>query len=180
MLNKTCDLCKELLPKNQFTSMRAKYCRKCLIIHKLEKRNEMTLRSLARTKTKKQKTSVVASIPELKKTAQRLVNKFCRLRDVNRGCISCTKGKSDDGGHFWPMGSNSALRYHEDNINGQCTSCNRFMHGNLLEYRLKLVVKIGEERVAWLDKHHKDAKKWTREELESIISEYKTKIDELS
>lgn len=127
---------------------------------------------IAKNNGVKVKIVIVKSLPSLKDSVQRLVNKYARLRDVNDGCISCT-GKVEEGGHFWPMGSNSALRYNLDNINGQCTSCNRYKHGNLLEYRLKLVAKIGEKRVKYLDEHHHDKKKWSREELNELLIKYK-------
>lgn len=182
MLNKVCNLCKESLPKNLFTSTRAKYCRKCLVIHKLEKRNEMTLRSLARTKVKKQKTIGIIRMNDLKKEAQKHFNKYIRLRDKDLPCISCgkTEAKAWHAGHYWAMGMNSALRYSEDNVNKQCNSCNKWGHGNLLNYRLNLVKKIGEDRVKWLDENHNGTKKWTRDELEQLISTYKEKVYNLT
>lgn len=172
---KLCPKCKESLPLASFTSARAKYCRKCLVIRKLEQRNAMTQRSLDRSRVKKQKTVTVASIPELKKTAQKYFNKYIRLRDRDLPCISCGKIAVSgwEAGHFWNQGMNGIIRYHEDNVNKQCTSCNRFGHGNLLNYRLNLVKKIGRERVEWLDNNHTGSKKYTREELEEIISKYK-------
>lgn len=181
MLRKKCNLCKEELDKSQFTSMRAKYCRKCLIIHKLEKRNEMTLRSLNRSKVKKQKTVGIIRLNDLKKEAQKQFNKFIRLRDKDLPCISCgkTEAKAWHAGHYWAMGMNSALRYSEENCHKQDDSCNVWKHGNLLNYRVGLVKKIGEERVKWLDENHNSVKKWTREELEEVIETYKQKIKEM-
>ena len=112
-----------------------------------------------------------SSLPVLRKKAQTAVNRWIRERDEHLGCISCN-GRVEAAGHFWSQGASGALRYHPDNINGQCTSCNNFKSGNLLEYRLALVEKIGEESVAWLDKHRTDTKKWTREELQEIIERY--------
>lgn len=181
MLTKTCDLCKESLPKNQFTSMRAKYCKKCLIIHKLEKRNEMTLRSLARTKVKKQKTVGIIRISDLKKEAQKQFNKYIRLRDKGLPCISCgtMQATAWHAGHYWAQGMNGALRYEPLNVHLQCAGCNVWKHGNLLNYRFGLINKIGEDLVDWLDENHGEVKKWNRQELESMISEYKEKIKKL-
>lgn len=121
------------------------------------------------------KTVIIKSLPALKKSTQTIVNKYVRMRDANDGCISCCGGV-DDAGHYWSMGANGGLRYNLDNLNGQCTSCNRFKSGNLLEYRLKLVEKIGIKRVKWLDAHRHDIHKWTRDELMEIQREYKEKI----
>ena len=175
MQTKKCPMCKLDLPKSSFTSTRAKYCNTCKRIHQLEQRNEMMKRSMDRQRNKKPKTVTVESISALKKRAQKVVNRFCRERDKNAGlpCISCQVKPIDEGGHFWAMGSNSALRFDERNINGQCTQCNKWGHGNLLNYRLHLVEKIGKEDVEWLDQHHTDYKKWTREELLNLIERYK-------
>ena len=181
MLNKHCPKCNQDLPKSSFTSTQAKYCIACKRIDQLEKRNEMMRRSIERKANKKPIKTVVQPLPALKKTAQKLVNKFCRERDRKDGliCISCQKKTIDHGGHFWPMGSNSALRFNEWNINGQCEQCNFREHGNLLNYRINLVKKIGKENVEWLDEHHSDIKKWTREEIENVIKTYTQKIKEL-
>lgn len=137
-------------------------------------------RSMERQRTKKPKVVTRESISQLKSSLQRLVNKFCRERDKKAGliCISCQRKPIDEGGHFWAMGSNSALRFNELNINGQCTQCNKWDHGNLLNYRLNLVKKIGKDKVEWLDQHHTDIKKWGREELTDLIKLYKEKLCE--
>jgi hypothetical protein len=126
------------------------------------------------------KTIILKSLPSLKESTQRVVNKYIRMRDAELGCISCSRGGCDEAGHFWAMGANGALRYHPDNLNGQCTSCNRWKSGNPLEYRLALVKKIGVKRVDWLDEHHHDIKKWQREELEEITIKFKKMIDDIS
>lgn len=119
------------------------------------------------------KVKVVKSLPELKKTAQKYFNSYIRLRDSDLGCISCVKYEVDHAGHYIAQGSSGALRYNEDNVQGQCRNCNVWLHGNLIEYRLNLVKKIGEDRVKYLEDHRHDIKKWTREELEYLISKYK-------
>lgn len=172
---KLCPKCQESLPLASFTSARAKYCRKCLVIRKLEQRNAMTQRSLERTKVKKQKTVGIVRISDLKKEAQKVFNKYIRTRDKDLPCISCgaTTARAWHAGHFWAQGMNGALRFFVDNCHKQCDSCNVWKHGNLLNYRINLVKKIGEERVKNLDNLHTLMKRWTREELEAIISKYK-------
>lgn len=133
----------------------------------LEQKQAMTERALARSQTKKQKKEVVISLSDLKKAVQKEVNKYCRMRDINDGCISCD-GPADQGGHYIAQGSSSFLRFNLDNINGQCVNCNHWKSGNYIEYRIRLVNKIGLERVEWLEAHRHDKKKWTREELYEI------------
>ena len=68
------------------------------------------------------------------------------------------------------------MRFHEHNINGQCTSCNKFKSGNLTEYRIALVEKIGEDRVKWLEDNRRVVKRWKRWELEEMIE----KVEDLT
>jgi hypothetical protein len=125
----------------------------------------------------KVKVVVVKSLPSLKASVQKLVNKYVRLRDAKDGCISCKNGKCEQAGHFWAQGANGALRYNLDNLNGQCDSCNRWKSGNLNEYRLALVKKIGKKRLEWLDDHHHDVKRWTREELMDLQDHFKALLE---
>ena len=144
-------------------------------IRSYSKKLQTTQKKLEKAKLKlkklKQKKKQL-SVSELKKKVQRVVNAYVRQRDSHLLCISCQKRPITEAGHFWPQGSKGALRYHLDNINGQCVTCNHHLHGNLLEYRLNLIKKIGKERVDWLDEHHNDIKKWTREELEELHTQY--------
>ena len=81
-------------------------------------------------------------------------NRFIRLRDSGSPCISC--GATDTSlqyhaGHFIPAGSCSALRFNEKNCHLQCSRCNNFLSGNLREYRVGLIIKIGQEDVEILE-----------------------------
>ena len=57
-------------------------------------------------------------------------NKAIKVRDSKDGrfrCISCWEVKplsQFNAGHFLSAGSNPALRYHWDNVHGECVSCN--------------------------------------------------------
>lgn len=172
---KFCPKCDDSHPLSCFTSTRAKYCKACTKIHKLELRNAMMQRSLERTKTKKQKTKTVASMRDLKKLAQKYFNAYIRLRDKDLPCISCgaTTARAWHAGHYWAQGMNGYLRFHQGNVNKQCDSCNVWKHGNLLNYRIGLIEKWGENKAKWLDENHNKTHKYTREELEAIISKYK-------
>lgn len=126
----------------------------------------MTQRQLERTGKKKQKKQAVLSLSDLKKSVQREVNAYVRLRDENEPCISCQRFVTQkDAGHYLAQGSTGILRYDLDNLSGQCVSCNRFKHGNLIEYRINLVKKIGLPMVERLENMRHETKKWTREEL---------------
>ena len=83
------------------------------------------------------------------KDLQRVFNEFIRLRDADLPCISC--GRYHQGqwhaGHYRSVGACPELRFNEDNAHKQCSACNSHLSGNILEYRLGLIEKIGLERV---------------------------------
>lgn len=112
------------------------------------------------------------------KSAQTAFNAFIRERDAQQSlpCISC--GRHHQGqwhaGHYRPT-TQSALRFTEDNVWRQCSSCNCYKHGNLTLYRASLINKIGLARVEELESNHDEAK-WTIEELKEIERTYKAKL----
>lgn len=130
----------------------------------------------AQIKKVKIKTVRVQSIAQLKKRVQRVVNLYIRKRDENEPCISCGRKGELDAGHYVAQGSSGWLRFNEFNLNGQCVSCNRFKHGNLINYRIGLVNKYGEAVVVGLEENRNQVKKWTREELLEIEQYFKEKL----
>lgn len=86
---------------------------------------------------------------------QTIVNKYVRLRDRHLGCCSCDKPATWDGqwhaSHFRSVGAASAIRFHLWNIAKSCSVCNNHLSGNLASYRPRMIKKLGEEKVAWLD-----------------------------
>jgi hypothetical protein len=114
------------------------------------------------------------------KQAQTVFNAYIRERDKGKPCISCGRfhqGKYD-AGHYRPAGNNSALRFHEENTFAQCVPCNQHKSGNLVEYRINLIKRIGPERVEWLE-NHQQTKRWTIDELREVVEYYRAKIRDL-
>ena len=112
--------------------------------------------------------------------AQAAFNSFIRARDAHLPCISCGrfhKG-SYDAGHYRSVGSMPALRFNEDNCHRQCVPCNQHKGGNVVEYRIGLVGRIGAERVAVLEGPH-PAAKYTIEDAQAKKAEYKAKLKAL-
>ena len=120
---------------------------------------------------------------EIKSYAQRLgeakkvFQKWIRLRDKDKPCISCGTISSSvwDGGHFKKAELYSGVIFHEYNVNIQCGKCNRFLGGNELNYRTGLIAKIGEQAVLNLEHlaEMSRMKKYTNQELEQIKIKYK-------
>jgi hypothetical protein len=111
------------------------------------------------------------------KLAQQIFNKYIRMRDSGKSCISCDKilvGKFD-AGHYYSTRHKSTT-FDEDNVHGQCVTCNQHMHGNLLNYQIGIERRIGGEKLFELyEKAHKE-KKYTINELKQIIEQYKLRI----
>lgn len=112
------------------------------------------------------------SIPKLTQKAQTVFNAFIRLRDRDKGCISCG-AEVTEAGHYLSRGHHGGLRFNELNTNGQCTRCNCFLHGNLIAYRQGLIKRYGEEKVLFLEAKAHSVKKWSRCELDGIIDMYR-------
>jgi hypothetical protein len=112
--------------------------------------------------------------------AQDAVNAYVRGRDAGLPCISC--GKPDtgarDAGHFFSVGARRELRYDLDNIHAQCVRCNQHLHGNATFYRIGLVARIGEARVARLEGPHPQLK-LTIPDLQALRDEYRAKLKAL-
>ena len=114
------------------------------------------------------------------KDTQHAFNAWVRARDAALPCISC--GRHHEGqyhaGHYRTVGANPELRFEPLNVWKQCAPCNKHLSGNLINYRISLLQRIGEEKVAWLEGPH-EAKKYTVEELKAMTAEYRAKTREL-
>ena len=169
-----CKNCKEKFEPKTFNR---KFCYKdeCIDAYfkYLKKKAEKKWR-----KEKKIRKDNLKTIQDLLKEAQIIFNSYIRLRDKDDPCISCGKTnlKKVNAGHYIASGKSKYLTFHLDNVSKQCEYCNNFLHGNLVEYRLGLIKKIGLERVEYLEENRHKTKKYTRQELLDIIDEYKEKI----
>ena len=112
--------------------------------------------------------------------AQAAFNAWVRERDDKLPCISCGRhhqGKYD-AGHYRTVGSNPALRFEPLNCAKQCVPCNQHKSGDIVNYRIELVKRIGAELVEWLEGPH-EPKRYTIEDLKAITAEYRAKTREL-
>lgn len=119
--------------------------------------------------------------------AQAAVNEYVRLRDAHLPCISCDSTPNDndlmtgsrwDAGHYRSVGACPELRFEPLNIHRQCVKCNRNLSGNAVEYRIRLVQRIGAEKVAWLEGLHAPCK-YTVDEIKAIKAKYRAMTKEL-
>lgn len=110
---------------------------------------------------------------------------YIRLRDTMPNgmfrCISCGNIKpfsEADCGHFFSR-KHGSTRWDEDNCHAQCIKCNRFLDGNLVNYKSNLIVKIGQERFYELEYRHHQARQWRKSEIKELLDFYKGKNKEL-
>lgn len=119
------------------------------------------------------------------KEAQIEFNKYVRLRDIGKGCISCgadcgatATGGSGDAGHFRSRGSAPHLRFDERNVHLQCKKCNRYLSGNVANYRIGLIDRIGQQTVDALE-CDQAPRNHTIDDLKLIRDTYRAKCKEL-
>jgi hypothetical protein len=132
------------------------------------------------------KTTTKKGLKSLKKKAWTLFSKYIRLRDCLKTtgttthgvCITCSRNypiESLQAGHFIAGRSNAVL-FNEEMTHAQCYACNVGLHGNVLEYRRKIIEMYGpgsDERMEIESKQHK---KFTAQELEELIESLKMRI----
>lgn len=127
----------------------------------------------------------IVSLPKEIKKTQDIFNKFIRLRDRFKPCISENiPYQSDfDAGHYYSVKQFSGIRFNEDNVHGQSINGNRFKEGNFEMYTTNIVNRIGKERLDKLNelaRYYKvNPKKWTISELKEIQKKYRLKINKL-
>ena len=129
-------------------------------------------------KTKAEKKSELMTVQDYVKIAQQVFNKYINERDKGLPCISCgkpIKGRVN-ASHYYNANNHWNVRFDERNVHSSCITCNQFLSGNLIEYRFKLIDKIGSKLVDELDAEARKTRKFTIEELKEIISTYKEKI----
>ena len=131
------------------------------------------------------------TLPRLISKCQVLFNEYIRGRDLagcsHFKCISCGQIKAErfaHAGHFYNVGHYPGLRFDEDNCHAQCNHCNTFLHGNLIEYRDRLVDKIGLQRFENLKiragAYKRTGKKFSKFEIMEKIEYIKKKIKDLN
>ena len=111
---------------------------------------------------------------------QPIFNKFIRLRDEGKPCISCGEYKQLQAGHYYPVQGYAGLRFDEDNVHGECAYCNCYDEGHLIGYSENIKERIGETDYKLLKQRAEDYKrdgyKFGRAELRELIELYKSKI----
>ena len=120
------------------------------------------------------------------KALDRVFGEWVRKKDAKDGmvlCVTCQRrGFLADGGfdagHFWKR-QHQATRFDPANVHVQCKRCNNFRGGAEAEHAAYIIREHGLAVFQELEARHYKVKKWTREEIESLIGYYKQKLEEL-
>ena len=96
-------------------------------------------------------------------------SKFVRARD--KKCVTC--GSRDDlqAGHFK---HGDRMDFVVENINTQCSGCNKYRHGNPIPYAIYLEKKFGHGIIQKLEKQAKISKQFTLAEYTELYEKFKT------
>lgn len=171
---KKCKCCSELFTPYKTTQKVCNY--KCAIVYSNEQMKIQAKRKARAERKEYYQQSMTLS--DWKKKVQTVFNKYIRLRDVQKGCISCgtpLQNRKFDAGHFYPT-TYEGIRFHEDNVHGQCVPCNRERHGNIHEYRKRIIDRISNDELHWLDDNRYIKLKLSKIELEELYNKYKQKV----
>ena len=156
-----------------------KYCSyPCALVGEREKAEKRAKKAFnAETRKMKEKAK---TLTEYLNDAQKEFNKFIRIRDHRKPCVSCGRYHSGQyhAGHYRTTKAAPQLRFNEDNCHKQCSVCNNHHSGNITEYRINLVKRIGQWRVEQLENNNQLAD-WTKEKALEIKKEYREKWKEL-
>ena len=155
---KRCRCCKEYtlvetgikVPLGHFCSMA------CVVEH--GKKGAVAISEKRKRETYTKLKESVKTVSEWRVEAQKAVNAYIRYRDRDLPCISCDAqglheghGGYWDAGHYRSRGAARHLSFNQLNIQKQCHQCNRYLSGNVVEYRKRLIDRIGVDKVEALE-----------------------------
>jgi len=165
---KRCKNCGELFEIVRFNQ---KYCfePKCVAVWvQTEKQKQWKQR---KTKLKNE----LLGVQDWVKIAQGTFNKWVNLRDEGLPCISCQKPINGrvNASHYFNANNHWNVRFDPDNVHSSCVPCNQHLSGNLHEYRIQLIKKIGLKRFEELEEKARITRKFTVDELKQITDVYK-------
>jgi hypothetical protein len=115
----------------------------------------------------------------------RIFSRFIRMRNADScgtvECVTCGKlahYSEVDAGHYVKR-QHMSLRFHPINVQCQCKKCNRFMGGVQDEFGSWIIKTYGVDVLESLMKEKHKAKKYSRYELEEMITDYTAKVKAL-
>ena len=153
----------------------------CAIVHAKKIQDKAKAEKAKRERQMhRERKEAVKTRSEWLRQAQTVFNQYIRIRDKDLPCISCQRHHQGQyhAGHYLTVGARPELRFNELNANSQCSACNLHLSGNLINYRINLIKKIGLDKVEWLEGPHQPIK-LTIDQIKDLIAEYKAKVKAL-
>lgn len=115
--------------------------------------------------------------------AKKSFQKWIRLRDKNKPCISCGTVTAPEwhASHYFDCNKYSGMIFNEKNVHKSCNKCNVYLHGNLLEYRKGLIERFNVGHVEYLEEISDKNRvyKYSKKELIAKKLQYDLKIKEI-
>lgn len=163
-----CNYCKDkFTPYNSFQ----KFCFKeeCIKEHNKTER-EKKARKVKKEFKENDKSTLL-------KLAEKVVNTYIRLRDLNKPCCSCGHfgDRQFHAGHYQNVGGHQQLRFYTLNIHKQCSICNNWKSSNNEQYRPFMINKYGLEFVESLESNQERGN-YSVEYLQKLIKVFRKKI----
>lgn len=155
--NRRCAECKKKVDSSDalYGGLKAFCCYECLRKFIDSERGQKAVRSVKRQDLKERKEKLKTRRDFLKE-AQAAFNRYVRIRDEERPCISCgsllqeqKQGGVRDCGHMLSRGAypDARHRFGLDNTASQCVKCNRFLSGNVANFRKGMIARWGVHRI---------------------------------
>lgn len=185
--SRRCSNCRKKVPTESIfvTGIRAFCSMDCLSAWGKTEAARLVLKKAsekAKRKKDREDKEKIKSRSEWLSEAQNEFNKYVRLRDKDHPCISCgswedenVRGGMFDCGHYRSRGAAPQLRFHLWNAHKQCVKCNRYLSGNVVEFRRGLEVRIGKEKLDYIESFD-EITPLTIERLRRVKSIFKRKI----
>lgn len=169
---KTCPICStEYTPRSSLQKVCHDY--RCAIAFNRKRDEELAAREQRKQERLqrdelRQRREKLKGQAEWEKEAQAAFNRYIRWRDHDKDCAShdgplisnsnYLTGSAVDASHYRSRGAASHLRFNVFNVHAACTRCNRQLSGNAVEFRIRLIKRIGLERVERLEADNKPRK----------------------
>jgi len=171
-----CKVCRAEFTKRSMTHKACSPECSLILVNQAKEKEKAKVERLDRVKTKKALESLKTR-SDWMKDAQKVFNEFIRERDKADPCISCQRFHQGQyhAGHYLSTGARPNLRFVENNVHKQCQPCNTHLSGNLINYRINLIEKLGVEAVVRLETDF-EPKKYTIDDLKEIIIIYRKKV----
>lgn len=182
--SRRCKTCRKKVPaESAFVSQLRAFCSfECLSQFTKSECGSKAITKTRIAETRERKKKLLTRSDHLK-LAQAAFNAYIRFRDRDQACISCGNwiladqpGGGWDAGHYRSTGSAQHLRVGglraALNCHKQCVKCNRFLNGNVAEYRKGLIRKIGLDLVEIIESDQ-DTRNYSADDLKRITQIYR-------